>query len=157
MVSETQRIADQLRRTMDGDAWHGPAVREVLKGVAAAQAAARPVPGGHSIWETVLHIAAWTNAVRRRLLGDPAKLPPEEDWPAVPAPTEQAWTAALEHLAQAQQALLDEVAKVSPQQLDQPIIQGMSSIYVTLHGLAQHHAYHAGQIALLKKALSRAA
>jgi hypothetical protein len=29
----------------------------------------------------------------------------------------------------------------------------MSSTYVTLHGVVQHSLYHAGQIALLKKAL----
>ena len=152
MLHETQRIADQLRRTMEGEAWHGPAVRELLQGVSATQAAARPVTGGHSIWQVVLHVGAWTDAVRRRLQGDPARLTPAEDWPAVPAPTEQAWTAALGHLARTQQALLDELEKVSPERLDQPIIPGMPSIYITLHGLAQHHAYHAGQIALLKKA-----
>jgi hypothetical protein len=39
-----------------------------------------------------------------------------------------------------------------PDRLDEPIIAGMSSIYVTLHGVVQHHLYHAGQIAMLKKA-----
>jgi len=151
-MNECQRIADQLRRAMEGDAWHGPALRELLQGVSPEVAAGRPIPGLHSIWEIVLHIAAWTEVVRRRLHGDPTRLTPDEDWPAVAAPTEQAWKAALDRLAQAQRALVDELASLSPDRLDEPIVAGMSSIYVTLHGVVQHHLYHAGQIAMLKKA-----
>jgi uncharacterized damage-inducible protein DinB len=151
-MNECQRIADQLRRAMEGDAWHGPALRELLQSVSSEMAAGLPIRGLHSIWEIVLHIAAWTEAVRRRLHGDPARLTPEEDWPAVSSPTEQSWKAALDRLAQAQQSLVDEVASLSPERLDEPIVPGMSSVYVTLHGVVQHHLYHAGQIALLKKA-----
>ena len=39
---------------------------------------------------------------------------------------------------------------------DRALGSGVSR-YVTLHGLVQHHVYHAGQISLLKKALARAA
>ena len=36
---------------------------------------------------------------------------------------------------------------------DRSLGSGVSR-YVSLHGLVQHHGYHAGQIALLKKALA---
>ena len=52
-------IADQLRRAFLRDAWHGPAVLELLADVDAETAAARPIPSVHSIWELVLHIAVW--------------------------------------------------------------------------------------------------
>ena len=52
--SEAARIADQLRRAFDGEAWHGDSLFEILKGVSAKQAAARPVANAHSIWELVL-------------------------------------------------------------------------------------------------------
>jgi len=58
--SEAARIADQLRRAFDGDAWHGDSLFEILEGVTAAQTAARPITRAHTIWELVLHIAAWT-------------------------------------------------------------------------------------------------
>jgi hypothetical protein len=67
--SEAAGIADQLRRAFDGGAWHGDSLFEILKGVTAAQAAARPIQGAHTIWELVLHIAAWDGAVLRRLGG----------------------------------------------------------------------------------------
>jgi uncharacterized damage-inducible protein DinB len=151
-MSEWARIADQLRRALDGGAWHGPALRELLKGVSAATAAARPVPGVHSIWEIVLHMTAWTEAVRRRLLGERAELPPEEDWPAVGEAGEAAWGRAQERLGQAQERLLEELGRQPAERLDEPIVPGLASVYVTLHGLVQHHLYHAGQIAVLKKA-----
>src|SRR6267378_3569421 len=39
-MKETDRIVDQLRRAYEGEAWHGPSVREVLEGVTASQASA---------------------------------------------------------------------------------------------------------------------
>ena len=56
MNSETRRIADQLRRAFSGDAWHGDAISELLSGVTADQAQARPLSRSHSIREIVLHI-----------------------------------------------------------------------------------------------------
>jgi len=72
-MTEIERISDQFRRAFDGNAWHGPSVMALLEGVTAAQAAARPIPSAHSIWQLVSHIAAWERACLRRLNGDPAK------------------------------------------------------------------------------------
>ena len=62
IVRETEKIVNQLHRAFVGEAWHGPAVLEILKGVSAEQALARPLDGGHSIWELALHIEAWVRA-----------------------------------------------------------------------------------------------
>jgi uncharacterized damage-inducible protein DinB len=50
--------------------------------------------------------------------------------------------------------LREEIARVDESRLDEPILEGMSTVYVTLHGVIQHDLYHAGQIAMLKKALN---
>ena len=55
-MTEIERIEDQLKRSLEGEAWHGPALEELLADVRAEQAAAKPVPPAHSIWEIVLHI-----------------------------------------------------------------------------------------------------
>ena len=47
----------------------GDSLFEILEGVTAERAAARPVANAHSIWELVLHIAAWDGVVRRRMTG----------------------------------------------------------------------------------------
>jgi uncharacterized damage-inducible protein DinB len=151
-MSEVERIEDQLRRAFEGEAWHGPSVREVLDGVSAEKAAARPIVGAHSIWELALHIAAWENAARRRLLGDRAQLTDEENFPPVVETDEAAWAATLAALEEGNRKLREEISRLSDSRLSEPIIEGMSSVYGTLHGVIQHTLYHAGQIALLKKA-----
>ena len=153
-MREIERIGDQLNRAFVGEAWHGPAVLELLKGVTAEQATARPFAGGHSIWELALHIEAWVRAGGRRLQGNPAQLTEVEDWPAVTASDEQAWQQVRESIKQAHNELASATLLLDEARLDQPIIKGMSSVYVTLHGVIQHSLYHAGQIAILKRAPS---
>ena len=61
-MTESNRIADQLRRAFAGDPWHGPPLSELLDGITAVEACTRPLPGAHNIWELVLHIEIWANA-----------------------------------------------------------------------------------------------
>src|ERR1700687_2007648 len=49
--------------------WHGPNLKQSIKGISAKQAAWRPAPGRHNIWEVMLHAAYWKYAVRRRIEG----------------------------------------------------------------------------------------
>ena len=152
-MTESARIREQLRRSLEGEAWHGPAVYEVLKGVSAKAAAARPIAQAHSIWEIVLHVTVWVEQIRARLLGDAAReLPPERDWPPQPKkPTAAAWAELQDRLRKAHAALDKDIAKLDDARMDEPILEGFSSVYVTLHGLVQHNLYHAGQVAVLKK------
>lgn len=151
-MTEVERIIDQLQRAMSGDAWHGPALMKLLEEVSAERAAAHPVAGAHSIWELTLHVDAWLRAGRQRLEGDRAQLSDAEDWPEIATTTEPAWAEAKEALNQSHDELRSAITRLVDSQLDQPIIAGMSSIYVTLHGVIQHTLYHAGQIAIFKKA-----
>jgi uncharacterized damage-inducible protein DinB len=151
-MKESERIREQLKRAFEGGAWHGPGVLEILENVSAAQAAAHPVAGAHSIWELVLHIQAWEGACRRRLTGDRAELTDEEDWPAVAETSDDAWGKTLTALREGHQKFRDAIASVDDTRLDEPIVEGMKSVYAPLHGAVQHDLYHAGQIAILKKA-----
>ena len=154
-MTEIARILDQLKRAYEGNAWHGPSVREVLAGVTASQAHARPLPNAHSIWELVQHIAVWEGAGRRRLEGDRAAIDisSPDDWPPADDTSEAAWEQAKAALDRGHEALREAIARTDESRLDEPILEGMSTVYVTLHGVIQHDLYHAGQIAMLKKAL----
>ena len=154
MSTELERIQDQLKRAFEGGAWHGPSVLEVLKDVTAGQAVARPLPGAHNIWDLVLHIAAWEDACRRRLEGDRAELSDSEDWRAIADTDEAAWERVKALLIDGHRRLRAAIAATDESRLNEPILPGMPSVYVTLHGVIQHDLYHAGQIAILKKALS---
>jgi uncharacterized damage-inducible protein DinB len=157
MMTEVERILDQFRRAFDGEAWHGPSVLSLLSDVNAAQAFAHPIPSAHSIWELVLHITAWERACKRRLAGDRAQLSDEENFPPVRDSSVLAWEGAQQKLVQTHHELLEAIATIDDLRLDQPIISDpstqYSTLYVTLHGVIQHDLYHAGQIAILKKAV----
>jgi uncharacterized damage-inducible protein DinB len=153
-MSETARIADQLRRAFHGDAWHGDSLFEILNGVTAAQAAARPIKNAHSIWELVLHIAAWDGAVRRRLGGEAVALSGEKNFPPVTDTSESAWRKALEHVGRVHDDLVAAVAAFPDSRLGEKVPgkdPDYHTFYYNLHGVLQHELYHAGQIALLKK------
>jgi uncharacterized damage-inducible protein DinB len=150
-MSETVRIADQLRRAFDGEAWHGDALFEILDGVTAAQAAARPIKHAHSIWELVLHIAAWDGVARRRLAGETVELSDEQNFPSVKDTSEGAWRRALEQVRQVHSALIEGVASLPDSRLTEKVPGTNYDIYRLLHGVVQHELYHAGQVAILKK------
>jgi len=150
-IEEISRIADQLKRAFEGDAWHGPAVLEVLDGVNAPAAAAKPIPGAHSIWEIVLHIAAWDGAIRRRMAGQALQLSDEQDFPPVKDSSDAAWHRALENLKQSHAELIQALLAMPDYRLTAQVPGKDYDFYHMLHGAVQHELYHAGQIALLKK------
>lgn len=150
--SEPALIAEQLRRAFEGDAWHGPALLELLQGVDAAAAAAKPLPDVHSIWELVLHVAVWDGAACRRLAGE--KFQPEgtDNFPVVPKPSDAAWRKAVAHVKRTHDVLVKTVAGLPESRLRERVPGKRYDFYHMLHGVAQHELYHAGQIAILKKA-----
>ena len=70
-MSRATRLGNHIERTVTGPMWHGPALLEVLDGVDAARARARPIAGAHSIWEIVKHVTAWADFARRRISAAP--------------------------------------------------------------------------------------
>jgi uncharacterized damage-inducible protein DinB len=151
-LRETRRIEDQLNRSFRGEAWHGPCLQELLRDVSFESAADRPLAGVHSIWEIVLHITAWMDGARRRMEGEALELTPEQDWPAISDPSEAAWRITLGNLESAHQKLRGAITALDPERLDDRVAGRPYSIYFLLHGVIQHNLYHAGQIAILKKA-----
>jgi uncharacterized damage-inducible protein DinB len=153
MKEELTRLEEQVRRAFEGEAWHGPAVLEALAGVSVEEAAAHPIPGAHSIWEIVLHLAGTYKLVLRRNQGHSGNLSEEQDWPAVVAPEPERWHEAVEELHRLNREVRQAILAFSGDRLNQMLAPGHSSAYVHFAGLPQHDAYHAGQMALLRKAL----
>ena len=152
-----EQLADHILRALAGPTWHGPALEEVLEDVGAGEAAARPIAGAHSIWELVLHAAAWARISEARLAGEaPGEPSPEEDWPPLPEPTASSWTAAVDELRQSYRALAEAVRELDEARLAATLPGRDHPVWAMLHGVAEHAAYHGGQIVLLKKALRAA-
>jgi uncharacterized damage-inducible protein DinB len=153
-MSETARLADQLRRAFEGPAWHGDSLLEILAGVSAGTAAVRPIQNAHGIWELVRHIAAWDDVVLRRTGGAAVTLTDDQNFPAIRDASENAWHGSLASAKKTHDALVKIVAAFPDSRLEEQVpgkTENYYSFYYMLSGITQHELYHAGQIALLKK------
>ena len=129
--------------------WHGPNLRQSLKGVSTKQAAWRPSPGRHNIWELALHSAYWKYAVRRRieggkrgsfaLKGSNFFARPEKG-----KAIQSAWRADLALLEREHRALEAAIRRVLKTPRSKRLLPA-------LYGVAFHDVYHAGQIRLLRR------
>jgi uncharacterized damage-inducible protein DinB len=155
---ETPRVSVLLRdldQSYDHKSWHGPVLRGALRGITAEQAAWRPGPGRHNIWELAVHAAYWKYSVLRRLRrGDAVRFPLKgSNW--FPRPegeaSERAWKADLQILADLHRDLRQAVATLRDADLE-TIPEGSKTRVIDLVlGVARHDIYHAGQIQLLKR------
>jgi heme-degrading monooxygenase HmoA/uncharacterized damage-inducible protein DinB len=159
--SEVAVLADEIHRIGRGEPypgpgspWHGPSLAELLDDVSAEQAAARPLGPAHSIWELVLHVAAWTDVIRRRLEGQAVEEPEDGDYPPVGAPTEERWAAAQAALRSGHERLRETVARLSVDDLDSPTPGRPYNLRFQIGSAVRHVVYHSGQIGLLKRATS---
>jgi uncharacterized damage-inducible protein DinB len=153
-MTETVRLADQLRRAFEGSAWHGDSVLELLADVNAKTAAAHPIKNAHSIWELLLHIAAWDDAVCRRIGGTSVTLSDDQNFPRVQDTSDAAWRQAIESVKRTHNELIKAVAAFPDTRLQEQVpgkAQNYYNFYYMFSGIVQHELYHAGQIALLKK------
>jgi uncharacterized damage-inducible protein DinB len=142
-------LLDLFEEGFQRKTWHGPNLWQSLKGVTAKQAAWRPGPHRHNIWEVTLHAASWKYVVRRRLQGgkrgsfalqgsnffrrpEPGKL------------TEAVWKADRALLRREHEALRRAIQSALAKRLT-PKVRRM------LWGVAFHDVYHAGQIRLLRR------
>lgn len=159
-MDEIERIADQLRRIWNGDPWYGSNVTDVVHGLSPAQAAHRPIPQAHTIWEIALHLASWNREVLRRVRDGVARNPQDGDWPPQPEPSGENWRWTTDRLDASFRELLAEVERFPAARLneivgdarDRPLGSGVS-FYVLLHGIVQHNVAHTAQLSLLKKAV----
>jgi len=149
---EIRLLLDLLDEAFDKKSWHGPNLRGSIRGLSAEQAAWRPAPKRHNIWELTLHAAYWKYVVRRRITGEkrgsfvlagsnfferPLKL------------SEAAWKRDARILAAEHAALRDTVARLALQRSETQ--KNWASALHLIRGAAAHDLYHAGQIRLLRR------
>ena len=154
MAPLVEHLADQLRRAAEGDAWHGPSLREALDGIDAVEASQRPIPSAHTIWELVVHLRGTYALVLRRLGGSDAPLLPIEDWPPVATPSEEHWQRDIASLFALDRQLQEAVLRFPVERLFEPLVANPPYSAITQFiGVTQHNLYHVGQIILLRRAL----
>ena len=153
-MTSGQVLSDELRRALRGDAWHGPALQEILADLSAEEAMQRPLPRAHTSWELVVHMTSWANIALRRINGGQVEPFEGEDWPEVHGFTGDNWDAACEALTESYERLSEVVLGMSDDELAARAPKSERTIAGMINGVVQHAAYHGGQIALLKKSVT---
>ena len=153
--TECNRIAYQLASTINGEAWYGNSLREILENVTATQALAHPVPNAHSIWELLYHVEAWVKFAIGAVEGVPIPpwpaMPKELDFPPVTDTSERAWKQAVTSFFSNHLKLVEAIKTFGDDRLDAAVPGRTYNFYRLFQSTTQHAVYHAGQIALLKK------
>jgi hypothetical protein len=152
-VDSAKLVLNLLDEAYEKKTWHGPNLKQSIKGVTARQAAWRPRPGSHNIWEVALHAAYWKYAVRRRMEGGKRGSFVLKGSNFFPRPeqgklNEAAWNADKRLLEREHRALRSAVAQL----LRTP---RAAKFLPQLYGVACHDIYHAGQIRLLRRLMER--
>jgi DinB superfamily len=148
-MNSSQVVLALLDEAYEKRTWHGPNLKQAIRGVTAKQAAWRPAPGRHNIWELTLHAAYWKYVARRRIERGKRGSFVLKGSNFFPRPeagklSEAAWRADKELLEHEHRALGDAIGKLlrtgaGPKDWRQ------------LYGVAFHDIYHAGQIRLLRR------
>jgi hypothetical protein len=143
LTSDLSLLLDALDEAFDKKSWHGPNLRGALRGVSAEEAAWRPQPQRHCIWELTVHAAYWKYVVWQRITGEKRgsfRLKGSNFFPVPDPPSVLAWRKAV--------ALLEEEHR-----LLRGVVAGLAApVQVKMiRGAAAHDLYHAGQIQLIKR------
>jgi hypothetical protein len=155
MTSESERSAHQLAATINGEAWYGDSLREILADVTAERARARPIAGAHSIWEILAHLDAWIAFFSAAVDGVPippwTSMPHESDWPPVRGDDERAWQECVGSFFRHHAEFVNKMRSFEDERLESPVPGRTYDFRRMFQSASLHAAYHAGQIALLKK------
>ena len=124
-------------------------------GLAPEHRTARPIEDGHTIWELLEHLRIAQEDILRYTLSAEWTSPewPDGYWPEVETPTEEQWRAALD----AFQSDLEEVealVKDPSRDLTAEIPHGEGRSYLReVLLVADHNAYHLGQVVEIRRLL----
>ncbi len=146
MKTEIQKLGDILRHSFEKNAWHGPAVMEVLNSID-ERIVHKKINTAHSILELVAHMTAWRVFVTERLQGNNSFEVSEE----MNFPSSQAWHQVVDSLRASQEKLLVCLEKFPVEQLSEVVPNRPYKFFTMLHGIVHHDLYHLGQIVLIKK------
>jgi hypothetical protein len=154
MDKRIKDLIDLMDEAYDSRSWHGTNLRGSLRGLTAREAAWRPAPGRHNIWEIVVHAAYWKYAVRRRILGEKrgSFALGGSNWFVRPErATTEAWREDIALLGREHKALRETLAHLDSELLDRRATRSTITFGKLLRGIAAHDLYHAGAIQMIKR------
>lgn len=162
MVTVRNILLTHLEYTFEKEAWQPPLFR-ALEGVSVSQAAWKPSPDRHSIWQITRHVLLWKRATLEAWDGSkpldrggpdgsstPQALDLEaSDWQDVTG-DDGAWRADVAALRDVSDKLKARVQTTEEASLQRPFPGEEMPTVLRLVRMATHDAYHLGQIRYLR-------
>ena len=139
-------------------AWQGTNLRGSIRGLTAQEAAWRPAPDRHNIWEIMVHAAYWKYIVRRRLLGEKKGyfLLKGSNWIKRPLEiTEKSLREDIRLLDEMHRSMCEAIVLLKPSDLNRKPAGSKFTNISIISGIACHDVYHTGQIQLLKRLMKQ--
>ncbi|MGH2454475.1 MAG: DinB family protein [bacterium] len=149
-------VLDHLKYTFEKESWQPP-LSTAVAGLTAQQAAWKPAPERHSIWQIVRHVTHWKRSVGEALEGRPLSYEEleETDWPEATG-DEAAWQADVRALFDITRRIrehaesMDETALAERRVWYEGKTEWAQTAGIRLVRMATHDIYHSGQIRYLR-------
>ena len=123
-----------------------------LEGIGADEASWKAAPEMPSIWEILAHVSGHLGGLLADLNGTNGL--DYDDWPIVDSGREGGWQATVEKFQEQVRQLERHVRGTNVEDLYSPIGGSRRRRSERMGEIFVHHAYHAGQIVILRKALA---
>lgn len=153
-MTESDIIILQLEQAFQRRSWHGTNLLGSIRRLKPEEAAWRPQPARHNIWEIIAHAAYWKYTVYRRFAGKERGSFPLKGSNWFPRPeeiTEKALKSDIMLLKEYHAKLVEAVGDFNSSNLANKPTGSQFTFRELAIGVAAHDLYHAGQIQLLKR------
>ena len=149
-----QHIIQHLQEVLEGSPWYGRPVYAILEEIHPAIVYTNP-PGSRSLIELLYHMITWSEFTLKRLEKDQQmdlKTFEKIDWREID-PAVHTWENGMKQFWLANNAIIEILETKNDSFLQEKVDFREYNFNVLLNGLIEHHIYHLGQIAYLKKQL----
>jgi uncharacterized damage-inducible protein DinB len=146
MKTDIQKLCNILKYSFEKNAWHGPAVMEVLNDIDES-IVSKKIGATHSILELVGHMTVWRTFVTEELLGNSGFRVSDEMNFATP----ESWPKAIHTLLDSQEKLLQSLEQFPAERLSEIVPNRPYKFFTMINGIIHHDLYHLGQIVLIKR------
>jgi len=156
MKDLNKKLADELRKTLDGDTWYSSNFMTVVNEIDPDTAVKKLRGFPNSIVEIVVHMTQWKKFCIEKIKGDPAfdiALHSEEDWKRFNSLGEEQWEDIKSAFEKTSVDLSNAIASVGVEKNDDIVPGRKYSFFHLIIGIIEHEVAHTTQISYLKKML----
>jgi len=155
MNKEIQSISRNLQNILDGEPWFGRPIYAILDEIDATKVNIKPNEKSHSLTELLYHMNTWTEFILKSLEKagrDEMTAIEEMDWRSID-PATHSWEKGLTEFRSLNEKIIQLLNDKDDSLLKEMVDFRKFNFRFMLNGLIQHHIYHLGQIAYIKKML----